>query len=168
LQWHQFADWRVIKEGQKAGARGEAWDIWFGERMAIIRENLSDTQHQKVAGDLQRLRDVLEPRTFEADIINSIEGFYGRQWLFEACEQWLNTSTNRLFWLKGSPGIGKSSFAAKLVHQSNSAIVGFFKCGFQGSKLPEESASECIRTLAYQLAARLPDYRVKLLHQQLQ
>ncbi|MBU3580437.1 tetratricopeptide repeat protein [Polynucleobacter sp. AP-Capit-er-40B-B4] len=167
LQWHQFVDWKAIKEGQKTGPKGEAWDAWFSERMALIRENLSDVQHQKVAGDLQRLKEILEPRTFEADIIKSIEGFYGRKWLFEACEQWLNTSSNRLFWLKGSPGVGKSSFAAKLVHQSNSAIVGFFKCEFQGSKSPEESASECIRTLAYQLAARLPDYRTKLLYQQL-
>jgi Tfp pilus assembly protein PilF len=167
LQWHQFVDWKAIKEGQKTGPKCETWDDWFGERMSLIRENLSDIHHQKVAGDLQRLKEILEPRTFEADIIKSIEGFYGRQWLFEACEQWLNTSTNRLFWLKGSPGIGKSSFAAKLVHQSNSAIVGFFKCEFQGSKSLEESASECIRTLAYQLAARLPDYRMKLLYQQL-
>ena len=167
LQWHQFVDWKAIKEGQKTGPKGEDWIAWFSERMALIRENLSDAQHQKVAGDLQRLKDILEPRTFEADIIKSIEGFYGRNWLFEACEYWLNTSTNRLFWLKGSPGIGKSSFAAKLVHQSNSVIVGFFKCEFQGSKSPEDSASECIRTLAYQLAARLPDYRTKLLYQQL-
>ncbi|WP_108646462.1 tetratricopeptide repeat protein [Polynucleobacter rarus] len=167
LQWHHFADWKVIKDGQKTGPKGESWDAWFGKHMSFIRENLSNTQHQKVAGDLQRLKDILEPRTFEADIIKSIEGFYGRKWLFDACEQWLNTSTNRLFWLKGSPGIGKSSFVAKLVHQSNSAIVGFFKCEFQGSKSPEESASECIRTLAYQLAARLPDYRTKLLYQQL-
>lgn len=167
LQWHQFTDWKAIKEGQKSGPKGESWDAWFGGRMALIRENLSDVQQIKVSGDLQRLKDILSPRTFEADIIKSIDGFYGRKWLFEACEQWLNTSANRLFWLKGSPGIGKSSFAAKLVHQSNSAIVGFFKCEFQGSKSPEESASECIRTLAYQLAARLPDYRMKLLHQQL-
>ena len=166
LQWHEFADWKAVKERQKTGPKGEAWDVWFGERMALIRNNLFDVQRIKVAGDLQRLKDILEPRTFEADIISKIEGFYGRKWLFEACEQWLNATTNRLFWLKGSPGIGKSCFAAKLVHQSNSAIVGFFKCEFQGSKSPEESASECIRTLAYQLAARLPDYRMKLLYQQ--
>ena len=166
LQWHQFSDWKAIKEGQKMGPKGEGWDAWFGEHMTLIRNNLSDVQRIKVAGDLQRLKDILDPRTFEADIIAKIEGFYGRRWLFEACDHWLNTSTNRLFWLKGSPGIGKSCFAAKLVHQSNSAIVGFFKCEFQGSKSPEESASECIRTLAYQLAARLPDYRMKLLYQQ--
>ena len=166
LQWHEFSDWKAIKEGQKKGPKGEEWDAWFAERMALIRSNLSDVQRIKVAGDLQRLKDILEPRTFEADIVSKIEGFFGRRWLFEACDHWLNHTTHRLFWLKGSPGIGKSCFAAKLVHQSNSAIVGFFKCEFQSSKSPEDSASECIRTLAYQLAARLPDYRMKLLYQQ--
>ena len=166
LQWHEFSDWKAIKEGHKKGPKGEAWDVWFSERMALIRSNLFDVQRIKVAGDLQRLKDILEPRTFEADIVSKIEGFFGRRWLFEACDHWLNQTTHRLFWLKGSPGIGKSCFAAKLVHQSNSAIVGFFKCEFQSSKSPEDSASECIRTLAYQLAARLPDYRMKLLYQQ--
>jgi len=166
LQWHEFSDWKTIREGQKKGPKGEAWDVWFSERMALIRSNLFDVQRIKVAGDLQRLKDILEPRTFEADIVSKIEGFFGRRWLFEACDHWLNQTTHRLFWLKGTPGIGKSCFAAKLVHQSNSAIVGFFKCEFQSSKSPEDSASECIRTLAYQLAARLPDYRMKLLYQQ--
>ena len=72
----------------------------------------------------------------------------------------------RLFWLKGSPGIGKSAFAAKLVHDANSEVVGFFKCNFQSLKSAETSASECIRTLAFQLATRLPDYRIKLLRGQ--
>lgn len=39
-------------------------------------------------------------------------------------------------------------------------------CDFQGRKDPEESAREAICTLAFQIASRLPDYRLKLLHQQ--
>jgi tetratricopeptide (TPR) repeat protein len=167
IQWHEFQDWKAIKEGLKTGQNGEDWKVWFSQRMQHIRDNLSDVQKIKVAGDLQRLKDILEPKSFEAEIISKIEGFYGRRWLFEECKEWLDHSKNRLFWLKGSPGIGKSAFASKLVHQSNSAIIGFFKCEFQGNKSPEVSASECIRTLAYQLATRLPDYRVKLLYQQL-
>lgn len=166
IQWHQFVDWKNIKEGHKKGPKGEDWESFFDERMSNIRENLIEAQRIKVFGDLQRLKEILEPRTFEADIISKIKDFYGRKWLFELCDYWLNSTANRLFWLKGSPGVGKSCFAAKLVHQSNSAIVGFFKCEFQGNKSSEESASECIKTLAYQLAARLPDYRMKLLYQQ--
>ena len=167
IQWHTFENWRQIRDGEVAGPGGESWVEWFNERMAEIKANLSDIQKIQTSGDLQRLKDILEPKTFEADIIKNVEGFYGRQWLFEAFHDWLDHSKNRLFWITGGPGIGKSSFAAKLVHNVNSAVVGFFKCEYQGSKTPEESASECIRTLAYQLAARLPDYRQKLMYQQL-
>jgi hypothetical protein len=78
----------------------------------------------------------------------------------------LDKTEDQIFWLQGSPGIGKSAFAAKLVHQSNSRIMGFFKCDFQALKNPEESAKEVICTLAYQLATRMPDYRSKLLYGQ--
>jgi len=167
LQWHYFKDWQDIKNGNKLGPHGETWDVWFKEKMSHLYKNLSDVQSVRVAGELQNLKDILDPRTFEAEIIRDVDGFFGRKWLFDQCNDWLNHSSNRVFWLKGGPGIGKSSFSAKLVHQANSAIVGFFKCDFQGNKSPEDSASECIRTLAYQLATRLPDYRMKLLYQQI-
>jgi hypothetical protein len=70
-----------------------------------------------------------------------------------------------MFWLKGSPGVGKSAFAAMLAHQARSAVIGFFMCDFQGRKDPEESAREVICTLAFQISSRLPDYRLKLLYQ---
>ena len=165
IQWHKFSDWKDIKEGKKTGPKGEDWNAWFGSLMAEIRQNLADITYQKAVGELSELKEILKPTSFDAAIIKSVEGFFGRQWLFDATNDWFKTD-NRLFWLKGTPGIGKSSFAAKLVHSGNSSIVGFFKCDFQGLKSAEESASECIRTLAYQLASRLPDYRIKLLRGQ--
>ena len=165
IQWHQFQDWQAIQNGQKTGPKGEDWNTWFGNLMSGIRQNLADITHQKAVGELAELKEILKPTTFDAAIIHSVEGFFGRKWLFEAVHEWLTTD-NRLFWLKGTPGIGKSSFTAKLVHSGNSSIVGFFKCDFQGLKSAEDSASECIRTLAYQLASRLPDYRIKLLRGQ--
>ena len=166
IQWHKFQDWKEIKEGKKTGPKGEDWEAWFGGLMGEIRQNLVDITHQQKVGELGELFQILSPSSFTADIIQSVEGFYGRRWLFEAYREWLPTD-RRLFWLKGSPGIGKSSFAAKLVHDGNSEVVGFFKCSFQNLKSAEDSASECIRTLAYQLASRLPDYRIKLLRGQM-
>ena len=166
IQWHKFQDWKEIKEGKKTGPKGEDWDAWFGSLMTEIRQNLADITHQQKLGELGELAQILNPISFTADIIQSVEGFFGRKWLFEAYRAWL-PSNKRLFWLKGSPGIGKSSFAAKLVHDGNSEVVGYFKCSFQGLKSAEDSASECIRTLAYQLASRLPDYRIKLLRGQM-
>ena len=165
IQWHKFEDWKEIREAKKTGPQGENWETWFGNLMLGIRQSLADITHQKAVGELAELKAILNPTSFEASIINSVEGFYGRKWLFDATDKWLK-SDSRVFWLKGSPGIGKSSYAAKLVHSGNSSIAGFFKCEFQSLKSAEDSASECIRTLAYQLASRLPDYRIKLLRGQ--
>lgn len=166
IQWHQFSDWKAIKDGHKTGPKGENWETWFTTLMAGIRQSLADITHQKAVGELAELKKILRPASFDAAIIQGVEGFFGRAWLFDAFQGWL-PSDQRIFWLKGTPGIGKSAFAAKLVHSGNSSIVGFFKCDFQALKSAEESASECIRTLAYQLASRLPDYRIKLLRGQL-
>ena len=167
IQWHDFQNWREIRAGTKTGPYGEEWSTWFNQRMTPLRNAIADAQNAKTTGDLQRLRAMLEPRSFEARIIEKTEGFFGRQWLFDACQDWLDHSDSRLFWLKGSPGIGKSAFASKLVHRKNSAVIGFFMCDFQGMKDPEQSAREAICTLAFQMASRLPDYRLKLLYQQL-
>ena len=166
IQWHDFQDWREIRAGSKTGRNGEGWDTWFAQRMALLREAVGNVQNARVSGELQRLRDILVPSGFEARIVKKTQGFYGRQWLFDATRTWLDDSTSRMFWLKASPGIGKSAFAAKLAHQARSAVIGFFMCDFQGRKDPEESAREAICTLAFQMASRLPDYRLKLLYQQ--
>jgi hypothetical protein len=166
LQWHDFQDWREIRSGIKTGDNGETWDAWFSERMKLVRDTVGNAQNAQATGQLQRLKDILVPSGFEARIIEKIEGFFGRQWLFEATQDWLDNSTSRMFWLKGSPGIGKSAFAAKLTHQARSTVIGFFMCDFQGMKNPEDSAREAICTLAFQMATRLPDYRSKLIYQQ--
>ena len=166
LQWHDFQDWRAIHDGTKTGESGESWNEWFEQRMLLVRDAISNAKSARITGELTRLREILDPRSFEARIVEKTDGFFGRAWLFDAASVWLDESTSRLLWLKAGPGIGKSAFAAKLAHRERSAVIGFFMCDFQGKKDPEESAREAICTLAYQIASRLPDYRLKLLHQQ--
>ena len=134
-QWHQFVGWQEARSQDQA-----SWDAWFSERMNGIRAQIEDVKNAGAPGELTILRRALEPKTFHADIAKKTEGFFGRKWLFEVFDQWLDNTKDQIFWLKGSPGIGKSAFVAKLVHQSNSRIIGFFKCDFQSLKSPEESA----------------------------
>ena len=49
---------------------GEGWDTWFGQRMAGVRENLSSAHNTRVNGELQKLRGILDPRSFEARIVH--------------------------------------------------------------------------------------------------
>jgi hypothetical protein len=48
LQWHGFQDWRDIREGRKTGRNGEDWDTWFAQRMARVREVLTDARNARV------------------------------------------------------------------------------------------------------------------------
>ena len=74
-------DWKEIREAKKTGPQGENWETWFGNLMLGIRQSLADITHQKAVGELAELKAILNPTSFEASIINSVEGFYGRKWL---------------------------------------------------------------------------------------
>jgi len=165
IQWHDFQNWLEIRNGAMTGPNGEDWCAWFAQRMEGVRGGLTNSQNARAGGELQNLRDILDPNSFEARIVDKTAQFQGRKWLFDAVQQWLDHSTSRIFWLKGSPGIGKSSFAAGLAHRARSAVIGFFMCDFHGEKDPEQSARQAICTLAFQMATRLPDYRIILLYQ---
>jgi len=165
VQWHDFQHWREIRDGTRKGPLGEEWSAWFGQRMERVRDALRSARNSSTSGELQRLRGILTPDSFEARIVEKTTHFEGRAWLFDAAQNWLDNADSRMFWLKAGPGIGKSAFAAKLAHQARSAVIGFFMCDFQGKKDPEQSAREAVCTLAFQIASRLPDYRLKLIHQ---
>jgi hypothetical protein len=47
IQWHKFQDWKEIYDGNKIGPKGEDWNLWFGNLMSEIRQNLADEQHRK-------------------------------------------------------------------------------------------------------------------------
>lgn len=156
IQWQDMRAWRA----KRASAD---WEPWFADQMAQIRRILADGQQARLVGELQTLRDILQPHTFEALVARKTLGFSGRQWLFDRYERWLASGSSRLFWIKGAPGIGKSAFAAALVSRAKTVVIGSYFCDFQALKPPEEAAKEAISTLAYQIASRLPDYRARLL-----
>jgi hypothetical protein len=77
IQWHRFEGWRDIMAGKTTGPNGEDWTTWFNQLMSEIRLNLADVAHQRAAGELSQLNNILRPTTFEAAIIASIDGFFG-------------------------------------------------------------------------------------------
>jgi hypothetical protein len=91
------------------------------------------------------------------------KGLVGRAWLVEAIEQWRNGAdrTSRLFWIMGAPGVGKSALAAHLAHYGRDKVIAVQFCEYD--KPDHRSAYRIVRTLAFQIATRLPDYRKLLL-----
>lgn len=54
-------------------------------------------------------------RTFDVLIADKAKGFIGRQFLFDALDDFLSTNPSGYFLIRGIPGIGKSAFMARLI-----------------------------------------------------
>jgi hypothetical protein len=67
-----------------------------------------------------------------------------------------------VFWILGAPGVGKSAFAAHLAHfYGRGTIIAVQFCDWQ--KSDHRDPRSIVRTLAFQIASQLPDYRKLLL-----
>src|SRR4030042_357728 len=56
-------------------------------------------------------------RAFDSLIADKTESFVGRQFVFDAITQFMKDKPCGYFFVRGDPGIGKSSLAAQLVKQ---------------------------------------------------
>jgi len=65
------------------------------------------------------------------------------------------SSPSRLFWITGDPGVGKSAFAAQLTHTRSDAVIA--AQFVEWDKPDHRDARRVVRSLAFQLATRLPD-----------
>lgn len=145
--------------------RGDAqWESWYKENWDQIRKVIESKESQQFAGEIEKLKGYLKPITCAARVCHLVEkGFDGRHWLLERVEQWRagNTDKSRLLWITGKPGFGKSAFAAHLVHNQASVVIAAHFV--EWNKRDHRDARNVIRSLAFQLATRLPDYRTLLL-----
>jgi hypothetical protein len=66
-----------------------------------------------------------------------------------------------MFWITGDPGVGKSAFAAQLTHFGRDKVIA--AQFVEWDKPDHRDARRVVRSLAFQLATRLPDYRKLLL-----
>lgn len=159
IQWLDMHDW---KEQRVAGEA--VWEQWYQAKLAEIVRVVESDESRRFAGEIETLNGHLKPTTSEARICQMLsKGFYGRQWLFDAVEKWRkDTNLNsRLFWIMGAPGVGKSAFAAQLTHTRGDTVIAAQFC--EWDKPDQRNATRVVRSLAFQLATRLPDYRKLLL-----
>lgn len=100
-------------------------------------------------------------------------GFFGREWVFDAVDQWTGAGLG-CFLLGGRPGTGKTAIASRLVQMhsgevpapatSNQLRPGFLayhhfcQAGSESTLSPQDF----VQALAESLAARYPDFRKSL------
>jgi len=159
IQWLDMHEWKERR------AAGEAtWEEWYQAKFAEIVRVVESDESRRFAGEIETLHGHLKPIRSDARIYDLLrKGFYGRGWLFEAVEKWRQDARrdSRLFWITGNPGMGKSAFAAQLTHTRSDAVIA--AQFVEWDKPDHRDARRVVRSLAFQLATRLPDYRKLLL-----
>jgi Cdc6-like AAA superfamily ATPase len=173
IQWLDMHDWKnghgVVnadppQEGKRpALATGDAaWEAWYQTKLAEIIRVVESDESRHFAGEIEQLETYLKPATSDSRTYDLLKkGFTGRKWLFEAIEQWrVGDRASRVFWLTGAPGFGKSAIAAQLAVHGREVIAVEF-CNWQ--QPDHKNPAQIIRTLAFQIATCLPDYRTFLL-----
>ena len=163
LRLTQSLDMHQWKEQKEKGT--DAFEAWYAEKFAEIRRVLNDPTTQYFAGEIEYLAEKLTPVPYAARIGELLsKGFVGREWLVNEINNWREYQPEkRVFCITGEPGIGKSAIAAWLAHTSKAEVVAVHFCDY---KQPNWSdPGQIIRSIAFQIASCLPDYRKFLIRQ---
>jgi hypothetical protein len=156
LQWPDLSRWREFRDQEDLD-----FERFYEEKFLEIVSRV-EGEDGRFASEAQILRRVLNPSTFEGRFARHLEGFSGREWAFDAYEHWLDRQpSSRVFWVKAGPGFGKTALAVQMANRHRAAIVGTWFCDHQSVELRDPLRA--LQTIAYQLALRWDDYRVRLL-----
>lgn len=86
------------------------------------------------------------PPQYKALIENKLKLFSGREFVFQAFEEFIENNPNGYFTVIGEPGIGKSAIAAKYVLDNQ--LPCFFNIASQGSNTTEQFVEEICTQLS--------------------
>jgi hypothetical protein len=154
IQWLDMHDW-----SERQNADATAYETWYQSKLSEILRILDDPDTQRFAGEIGWLSDLLRPAPFATRMSELLsEEFFGRQWLLDDIESWRTAERrSKVFCITGEPGIGKSAIAAWLAHYGKTNVIAIHFC--QHDHPAFASPARVIRSIACQMAARLPDYR---------
>ncbi|MBQ3589290.1 MAG: toll/interleukin-1 receptor domain-containing protein [Clostridia bacterium] len=107
----------------------------------------------------QRLKSCLKPISSGDFAFRYYSSFCGRRSAFEAFEKFLASPKN-FFWVKASPGAGKTAFASMLSWKYSNHVSAIHFCRFNNSD--RANPKYIITSIAYQLAHAIPEYKEKL------
>ena len=157
-QWLDMSLWE-----EKYAQGGAVWQDWFRQQMDALCASIESPEAVAFAGEIGQLQQLLHPVLYDARELNLVNReFAGREWLRSTLEAWRSDpKANKVFCIFGVPGAGKSTFLANLMHYDPDVLAAVFFEWDEGSR---DSAEAVIRSIAVQIASKVPDYRKQLLH----
>lgn len=155
IQWLDLHDWNEKMLDM------ELFKGWFKEKMRELIQTLEAKPDRDFNGQIANLKNYLHPNYSLSKQAYLLEKQYtDREWLSDKINNWLDErSTEKLCVVYGAPGSGKSIFAANYMHY-NARVAASIFC--EAGRPQFNNSNNIIRVLAYQLACRLPEYRVML------
>jgi WD40 repeat protein len=177
LQWLDMQEWDTLIK-----TNSEQAEVLYKKSFPKIVQVLE--RNEPFSGEIEELRRWLQPWDGTADLVSSEQGFTGRRWLLDGIveapwwgagqeqqtnqmgigeiERWCSSlDEGRVFWLSAGPGWGKSSVVAQLAHAARSRILAVHFC--RHDQPQTKDARTVIRSIAFQMATQLGDYRESLI-----
>jgi WD40 repeat protein len=136
-------------------ARAATYENRFERLVQAIENDEIDFE-----GVQTRLLTLLDPLPFDVEISHFLRRFVGREWIFRKVKDWLaDPQAERIFWIVGAPGMGKTALSAKLA-ATHREVVAVHLC--QAGHAQKSDARRCVMSIAYQLSTQLPEYEERL------
>lgn len=153
IQWIDMSG--CLKHGEEYNE--EYVNAKFKELMDILDgvkqlEYNSDSQYH--------LMHCFNPLDNESYLVSN-KKFYGREWLFDQYEKWLEDTDkkSRVFAIIGQAGSGKTTFVTRLCERSSNVVAIHF-CRYNNDE--RANPKRAIMSLAYHLSTQIPEYRAYL------
>ena len=154
IQWLDLSDWREIKY---SASKTVDWNAWIKERITKIFDIVEDEHSAALAGNISFLEEKLEPITSTLKLRSILRNeIIGREWLISIVSDLFIKTSNSILIIYGTPGTGKSVFAAYLCNFSPDCIASFF-CEWNNSIT--QSVRKMICSIIFQLACGAEDYQ---------
>lgn len=156
IQYLDMSKWRILKKENES-----AFNSWYEEKLRDIVELLSSKEAAEMNSQLKYLEQMLSPAMWQPKQQFVLQKPYiPRTEAERELEKWLSDKNgSRAYLLYGEPGCGKSSFLINYHHFNHeSCAIAFCDWKRQG----RDKLSEIIRSIAFQLAAKIPAYRSSL------
>ena len=160
IQFFDFSEWQKRKE-----AGHPEFERYYQSKLDELIK-LIEGEYSVQSQEVEELRDILQPETFESIFQKHLGGFLGRGWLFDEYKSWRDREEgSRVLWLKAEPGFGKSAFCVELFRGQKGDLAGYWFCDHQSEVLRDPK--RFISTIAFQLAQQdgWGGYRKQLMQQ---
>lgn len=158
IQWLDMSDWYELKKTSAV-----AFEQWYREKFAELCQTVEARDTIEIYGDIHILKAKLKPYlNSEKEYQLLSKQYHGRKWLDNYIEDWQDNRSTKTLVIYGRPGSGKSAFSVNYSH-FNSDVYGCFLC--EWNREYTINPNRLIKTMAFRLATKLPDYRSMLLRQ---